>query len=150
MPPAALRVTIPPPRVGRPRQSQRGCSPLPVPGALATLLRAHKARYGTSALCFAFPEGRGASKGDHHLNSNRLKRLHNAIIKALGKPHMRLHDLRHSCISAMANSGAVGLPAVQKVAGHQNIKTTERYLHVDDAQMRRAVAVLDYSAMAAG
>jgi integrase len=123
---------------------------IPIPGALAKLLRAHKARYGTAALCFPFTEGRGAGKGDLHLNSNRLKRLHNGIIKDLGKPHMRLHDLRHSCLSAIVNSGKVGLRAAQAIAGHQNIKTTERYLHTDDAEMRRAMSVFDFGELAAG
>jgi integrase len=123
---------------------------IPIPRALARLLRAHKARFGTAALCFPYTKGRGAGEDDLHLNSNRLKHHHNAVIEALGKPHMRLHDLRHSCLSAIVNSGKVGLRAAQAIAGHQNIKTTERYLHADDAEMRRAMSVFDFGELAAG
>jgi len=43
----------------------------------------------------------------------------------------RLHDLRHSAISYMLDSG-VPLHVVQKTAGHASVVTTMLYVHVRD------------------
>ena len=41
---------------------------------------------------------------------------------------MRVHDLRHSFASLLINSGR-SLYEVQKLLGHTQIKTTQRYAH---------------------
>lgn len=42
---------------------------------------------------------------------------------------MRLHDLRHSFASLLINSGR-SLYEVQKILGHTQVKTTQRYAHL--------------------
>ena len=42
---------------------------------------------------------------------------------------MRVHDLRHSFASLLINSGR-SLYEVQKLLGHTQIKTTQRYAHL--------------------
>lgn len=46
-----------------------------------------------------------------------------------GLPEVRMHDLRHSFASFMVNSGRT-LYEVQKILGHTQIKTTQRYAHL--------------------
>ena len=42
---------------------------------------------------------------------------------------MRAHDLRHSHASFLVNAGRT-LYAVQKILGHTQLKTTQRYAHL--------------------
>ena len=51
-----------------------------------------------------------------------------ARIKA-GMPEVRVHDLRHSFASLLINSGR-SLYEVQKLLGHTQVKTTQRYAHL--------------------
>jgi site-specific recombinase XerD len=68
------------------------------------------------------------------------------IEKAAGKAGIertRLHNLRHSAISLLLNSGADPF-AVQKLAGHSDVRlTTQTYAHVQADALKRAVGVLD-------
>ena len=49
--------------------------------------------------------------------------------KRAGLPDLRIHDLRHSFASFLVNSGR-SLYEVQKILGHTQIKTTQRYAHL--------------------
>jgi integrase len=49
--------------------------------------------------------------------------------KRAGLPEVRIHDLRHSFASFMVNNGRT-LYEVQKILGHTQIKTTQRYAHL--------------------
>jgi integrase len=64
-----------------------------------------------------------------------------AIFKAAGIEDATIHMLRHDFCTRMHRKG-VRMRTIQKWMGHQNIKTTEGYCHVDDEegqeQMRRA------------
>lgn len=42
---------------------------------------------------------------------------------------IRFHDMRHTALTLMVKKGVL-LPMVQKIAGHKDIKTTMRYVHV--------------------
>lgn len=57
-----------------------------------------------------------------------------ARIKA-GLSDLRIHDLRHSFASALVNQG-VPIYDVQKLLGHQSVKTTERYSHLAPDRLR--------------
>ena len=51
------------------------------------------------------------------------------------------HSLRHTFIThALRKSG--DLPAVQKLAGHSDIKTTQIYLHTDEDRMEKVISSL--------
>lgn len=56
-------------------------------------------------------------------------------------PGYRLHDLRHSAITAWVDQG-VELATVQRWAGHQSLKTTNRYVHATDRAECAAVTLL--------
>jgi integrase len=53
-----------------------------------------------------------------------------------------IHRLRHTFCSMLAAEGAV--PGdIQKLAGHQNLATTMRYMHVSPARLDAAIELLD-------
>jgi integrase len=51
------------------------------------------------------------------------------IRKAAGLPDLRLHDLRHSALTYGALLGLSG-PMLKGLAGHKDLATTQKYLHV--------------------
>jgi len=57
--------------------------------------------------------------------------------KAAGMADFRMHDLRHSFASALVNSGMT-LYDVKEILGHTNIKTTERYAHLNNERLKKA------------
>lgn len=57
------------------------------------------------------------------------RRIFDKDVMESGLRKIRFHDLRHTAITLMVNRGVL-LPVVQKIAGHANIKTTMRYVHV--------------------
>ncbi len=53
------------------------------------------------------------------------------LLRVNGLPHLRFHELRHSCASLLLNNGST-LKDVQEYLGHSNIKTTaDIYGHLD-------------------
>ena len=50
----------------------------------------------------------------------------------------RLHDLRHTYAS-FAVSGGFSLPIIAKMLGHADIKTTERYAHLHQDPVNKAI-----------
>jgi integrase len=53
----------------------------------------------------------------------------NTARKLAGLPEVRVHDLRHSFASLLINNGR-SLYEVQKILGHTQVKTTQRYAHL--------------------
>ncbi|MGM0984694.1 MAG: tyrosine-type recombinase/integrase [Pseudomonadota bacterium] len=60
-----------------------------------------------------------------------------AARKRAGLPDLRLHDLRHSFASFLINAGH-SLYEVQKLLGHRQVTTTQRYAHLSDATLLHA------------
>lgn len=56
-------------------------------------------------------------------------RIFRKDLKESGLRPIRFHDFRHTSITLMVKKGFL-LPVVQKIAGHKDIKTTMRYVHV--------------------
>ena len=70
-----------------------------------------------------------------------LVQIHKAWDKAriaVGLPDLRMHKLRHSMASNMANSGR-SIYEVAKVLGHSQLKTTKRYAHLSQETLLEAV-----------
>ncbi len=51
------------------------------------------------------------------------------------------HDLRHTFSSRLKRNG-IGETEIQRLLGHKTLAMTDRYIHVEMEQMRRAVATL--------
>lgn len=60
-----------------------------------------------------------------------------SILRQNGLRHIRFHDLRHSCLSLLANDGAFSMKQVQGYARHSNFEiTADTYCH-NDREMTR-------------
>ena len=57
--------------------------------------------------------------------------------KKTGFPDLRIHDLRHSFASALINNG-VAIYDVQHLLGHESIRTTQRYAHLDERTLKKS------------
>jgi integrase len=57
-----------------------------------------------------------------------------------GLPDVRIHDLRHSFASALANEGMT-LYDVKELLGHSNMATTTRYAHLSNKRLHTVAAV---------
>lgn len=69
---------------------------------------------------------------------NSIKRAWDTARVAAGMPELRIHDLRHSfCSSAVA--AGVDLYTVGKIAGHKDYKSTQRYSHLANDTLMKAV-----------
>ena len=63
------------------------------------------------------------------------------IRKRAGLQDFRLHDLRHSFASFVINSRD-DLYEVQKLLGHSNPRTTQRYAHLSREKLAQAAEVM--------
>ena len=61
--------------------------------------------------------------------------------KRAGLEDVRMHDLRHSFASILINSGR-SLYEVQHLLGHTQVKTTERYAHLQQDTLMKAANVV--------
>ena len=59
-----------------------------------------------------------------------------------GFKHIRFHDLRHSCASALLadRESAVGLKDIQSWLGHSDLKSTMRYAHIVEVKTKMHTA----------
>lgn len=58
--------------------------------------------------------------------------------KAIGRPDLHFHDVRHSAASAMIQDG-VSLHAVGAVLGHRSAASTQRYSHLSTDNLKAAI-----------
>lgn len=88
-------------------------------------------------LLFAGPEG-------GRLTNHNLRRAVDweLVRKTLGRPELRVHDLRHTFATILFDAGATA-PDVQAVLGHSSLQVTERYSRAREGVASRAGDVLD-------
>ena len=70
-----------------------------------------------------------------------LKRSWSRIRRAAGCPDLRIHDLRHSVATWMADAGTPA-QVIQQALGHSNIQHTLGYIHASDQAPRAALDAL--------
>jgi integrase len=109
-----------------------GCIPAS-PRVVETLAR-RGAQMGHSDGEWIFP----ALTAEGHINTDSLKKQHIAALEASGVETFRAYSLRHTCLTRWAESG-MDVFTLKKLAGHANISTTERYVHMNDAKARSAM-----------
>jgi site-specific recombinase XerD len=99
-----------------------------------------------------------ALKAARHLKSERVLHLSDGspitrdrVIKAVrgaqrvaGLPDQGVHILRHTFCSHLAMRGAPAR-AIQELAGHADLSTTQRYMHLSPAATEDAIRLLDAS-----
>ena len=69
-----------------------------------------------------------------------VDKTHKRLTEAAGLEKFRVHDLRHSHASLLANNG-VSLFVIQQTLGHSSPTMTMRYSHLCDAALRQAADV---------
>jgi integrase len=79
-----------------------------------------------------------------------MKIVQDRVASAARKAGVRpgVHILRHTFCSHLAMRGAPAR-AIQELAGHQDLKTTQRYMHLSPAAIEGAIRLLDASRTAA-
>jgi integrase len=100
---------------------------------LATALKAHRHLRGARVLCEA--DGRP-------LTQKVLQCIVRAAARRAHLKHEGLHVLRHSFCSHLAMRGAPAR-AIQELAGHKDLSTTQRYMHLSPAATVNAIRLLD-------
>lgn len=111
---------------------------IPMTARLAAALRESRHLIGPRVL---YRDGRrNAGKG---LSQKTLQTWMEAIQKRAGlKADGRLHILRHTFCSRLAMRGAPA-KAIQELAGHVNLSTTQRYMHLSPAARDGAIRLLE-------
>lgn len=108
---------------------------VPMPEELAQLLQhyIHNERPAHSATTlFVVLKGPGRSRPLSYPGLRRIFRYHRRIC---GVPQAHPHRFRHTFAANMAKNG-VTLPVLMRLLGHNWAKTTLRYIHLDDRDIR--------------
>lgn len=80
----------------------------------------------------------GRDKRSHIVN---LSKGFNAACNRVGIDNFRIHDMRHTFASWLVQSG-VSLYVVKDLLGHSSIQVTERYAHLSNEPLQKAVLEL--------
>jgi len=73
-----------------------------------------------------------------------IKRSWDTARAAIGREDLRIHDLRHSLGTFLARSSQ-NLVVIKDILGHEDVRTTQRYLHTDAETTRKALESIDLS-----
>jgi site-specific recombinase XerD len=93
------------------------------------------------------PEGRPTGRvllkrGEPHTETS-INEAMPRITKAAGmKPSRRIHILRHTFCSHLAMRGASPI-SIKELAGHTDLATTQRYMHLSPAMKDSAIRLLE-------
>ena len=79
--------------------------------------------FSSNRVLFATKKGIAMRQG------NFVSRIFRGDIKESSVPLIRFHDLRHTALTLMVKRG-IALPVIQAIAGHRDIRTTMKYVHV--------------------
>ena len=91
--------------------------------------------YQENPYVFKWPDG-------HPYSPDYISHHFAKVLKRHGLPHIRFHELRHSCASMLINMGFT-LKDVQEWLGHSDIKMTANvYSHLDNARKNTIAAML--------
>ena len=99
----------------------------------------------TSELQQAIEEQKKISKDNKvfHFAQNTIRRHFYSLLKGLGYPRIRIHDIRHMIASTLIQHGTP-IADISVMLGHQSVQTTERvYSTTSKKQATRAVQALD-------
>ena len=84
----------------------------------------------------------GFGKDGKPLNRSWVGKSFRDACKDAGIKNFRFHDLRHDFCSKLVQNGA-DLYSVAGLAGHKDIKTTQRYAHLSPEKLRSTIQILN-------
>jgi integrase len=113
---------------------------VPMTVRLATALREHRHLRAARVLCGRDGASFSADVVKHHVE----RAARRAQLTANG-----VHRLRHTFCSHLAMRGAPAR-AIQELAGHEDLTTTQRYMHLSPAAIEGAIRLLDQPKPAGG
>ena len=128
-------------RTLRVRESKSGTGrTIPLSEEACSVVRGLDSRWAGG---FVFPGyvslwGRDLRQGRTRMGNKTVDAAWRLSCAEAGIEGLRFHDLRHTFASRLVQSG-VPLYTVAKLLGHTDIKTTQRYAHLSDTEMRAAV-----------
>lgn len=114
------------PKSGRSRR-------IPLTVRLAAALEAHKHLRGRSVLCL---------EDGSPLSQKVVQVLVKKAARKAGLAEGGIHTLRHTFCSHLAMRAA-SVRAIQELAGHQDLSTTQAYMHLSPAALEDAIRLLD-------
>jgi len=106
----------------------------PLSDEAADTLREWRKAAGVTSLTWVFPNAADPSR-----SRPDLKSTWNRVRQKAGLRGVRLHDLRHTYASLAVHAGH-SLHVIGKALGHRDVRTTERYAHVQDSSLRSLAA----------
>lgn len=120
---------------------------IPLPVLVVQALRRHRTRQLEERLRLGQKwDDRGlvfTGERGQPLYGPNVTRQFQGILEAAGLPHMRFHDLRHSCASLLLAQG-VPLSTIQEVLGHSSHAfTRDVYAHLSEELKRDAASAMD-------
>jgi site-specific recombinase XerD len=105
---------------------------VPMTSRLASALKAHKHLRGPRVLCL---------EDGNPLTQKIVRNLARRSAERAGLAKQGVHILRHTFCSHLAMRGAP-VRAIQELAGHSYLSTTQRYMHLSPATVEGAVGLL--------
>ncbi|MDQ0496779.1 tyrosine-type recombinase/integrase [Paenibacillus brasilensis] len=84
----------------------------------------------------------GQREGRHLTERSAQKVFEKALAEAGIRKQVSIHSLRHSFATHLLENG-IDLRYIQELLGHQNVRTTERYIHVSKRDIGRIQSPLD-------
>ena len=97
--------------------------------------RKMSAKANGNNLFFTSPKGK-------QIRPNNLRREFRKALKDAGIENFRIHDLRHTYGTRLAQSG-VDLYTIAKLLGQKDIRSTQRYAHHCTQSLRRGLNILE-------
>lgn len=75
------------------------------------------------------------------LKPNFVSHKHRELLEKHNLPHIRFHDLRHSCATLLLANN-VPLEKIKEWLGHTSIETTKRYAHLKVSMAKEEMAAI--------
>jgi integrase len=130
-----------------PTKTRGSLRTIPLPAPCEEALRAHRARQNTDRLAagarWIATELVFTTRHGTPIEPRTVNRMFRALTDAAGLRPVRLHDLRHGCVSLLLSLG-VPPRTVMQIVGHTVMEMTmERYGHVNLDDQREALNLLN-------
>jgi integrase len=79
------------------------------------------------------------------IDPNYITNRHADLLKKAGLPHVRFHDLRHSCVGLMM-ANEVPMERIRDWVGHSDIRTTvNTYGHLEYQSKKKTAKIIEKS-----